>query len=35
VGLAPEDIWSVSPGDYVKRPPDLEHPELMLVARRP
>lgn len=34
-GLTPEHVWSVSPGDYAKRKPDLEHPELMLVARRP
>ena len=34
-GLVPEHVWSVSPGDYAKRRPDLEHPELMLVARRP
>ena len=35
VGLAPENVWSVAPGDYAERKPDLEHPELMLVARRP
>lgn len=34
-GLVPEAIWSVTPGDYAVRPPDLEHPELLLVARRP
>lgn len=34
-GLVPEHIWSVTPGDYAKRKPDLEHPELMLVARKP
>ncbi len=35
VGLIPEKVWAVEPGDYARRPPDLEHPELMLVARRP
>lgn len=34
-GLIPEAVWSVEPGDYAERPPDLEHPELMLVARKP
>lgn len=34
-GLVPEEVWSVEPGDFVRRPPDLEHPELMLVARKP
>jgi SAM-dependent methyltransferase len=34
VGLVPEQVWSVAPGDYAHRPPDLEHPELMLVARK-
>lgn len=35
VGLIPEHVWSVEPGDFASRPPDLEHPEFMLVARRP
>ncbi|MDQ4144502.1 MAG: class I SAM-dependent methyltransferase [Actinomycetota bacterium] len=35
VGLAPEEVWSVEPGGFARRKPDLEHPELMLVARRP
>ncbi|HEU4480649.1 MAG TPA: class I SAM-dependent methyltransferase [Actinomycetota bacterium] len=35
VGLVPEEVWSVEPGDFARRPPDLEHPEFMLVARRP
>jgi SAM-dependent methyltransferase len=34
-GLIPQAVWSVEPGDYARRPPNLEHPELMLVARRP
>lgn len=29
-----EDIWSVSPGDYARRAPDLEHPEWLVVFRR-
>lgn len=35
VGLVPEQVWSVEPGDFARRAPDLEHPEFMLVARRP
>ena len=35
VGLVPEHVWSVEPGDFARRPPDLDHPEFMLVARRP
>jgi SAM-dependent methyltransferase len=35
VGLVPEAIWSVEPGDFVRRAPDLDHPEYLLVARRP
>jgi ubiquinone/menaquinone biosynthesis C-methylase UbiE len=35
VGLVPEEIWSVEPGDFAKRPPDVEHPEFLLVATRP
>lgn len=35
VGLVPEDVWSVAPGDFAERPPDAEHPEFMLVARKP
>jgi SAM-dependent methyltransferase len=34
-GLEVEDLWAVTPGDYAARPPDLEHPEFLLVARRP
>ncbi len=33
-GLQPEHIWSVSPGDYATRPPDIEHPEFLLVATK-
>ncbi|MDQ3982576.1 MAG: methyltransferase domain-containing protein [Actinomycetota bacterium] len=35
VGLVPESVWAVEPGGFARRPPDLDHPELMLVARRP
>jgi SAM-dependent methyltransferase len=35
VGLIPEHVWSVSPGDYARRGPSLDHPELLLVARKP
>lgn len=31
-GLAVESIWSVGPGDYARRVPDLDHPEFLLVA---
>jgi SAM-dependent methyltransferase len=34
-GLEVVDMWSVSPGDYARRPPDLEHPEFLMVASRP
>jgi SAM-dependent methyltransferase len=35
VGLIPDHVWSVEPGGYARRKPDLEHPELMLVAHKP
>jgi SAM-dependent methyltransferase len=31
-GLAVEHLWSVGPGDYAVRPPDLDHPEWLMVA---
>jgi SAM-dependent methyltransferase len=34
-GLIPEAVWSVEPGDFARRPPDVDHPEFMLVARKP
>ena len=34
VGLAVEGLWSVAPGDYGRHPPDLEHPEFLVVATR-
>ena len=29
-----EHLWSVAPGDYATRPPDLAHPEWLVVMRR-
>jgi hypothetical protein len=29
------DIWSVTPGDYARRRPDLSHPEWLVVLQRP
>ena len=34
VGLDVDEVRSVTPGDYGRRPPDLEHPEFLLLARR-
>jgi hypothetical protein len=34
-GLDLVHLWSVTPGDYRAGPPDLDQPELLLVARRP
>jgi SAM-dependent methyltransferase len=33
-GLTVEAVWAVTPGGYAVRPPDLDHEELLLVARR-
>jgi SAM-dependent methyltransferase len=33
-GLDVVHLWSVTPGDYRVAPPDLDQPELLLVARR-
>lgn len=33
-GLEVRDLWSVAPGSYAPRPPDLEHPEWLMVAER-
>jgi cyclopropane fatty-acyl-phospholipid synthase-like methyltransferase len=35
VGLVPEAVWSVAPGDFARRTPGLDHPEFMLLARKP
>jgi SAM-dependent methyltransferase len=34
-GLAVEAIHAVRPGEYGARPPDIDHEELLLIARRP
>lgn len=34
-GLEVEGLWSVDPGDYARRRPDLDHAEFLLVASRP
>ena len=34
-GLATEAVWAVEPGDYGRRPPDLDHPEFLVIARKP
>jgi SAM-dependent methyltransferase len=33
-GLTVRDVWSVTPGDYAERPPDLDRPEFLLLAER-
>jgi len=34
-GLQVRDLWSVTPGEYARRAPDLAHPEFLMVAVRP
>ena len=34
-GLEVEHIHSVTPGAYASNPPDLDHPEFLVLARRP
>ena len=34
-GLVVSDIWSVSPGEYTRSVPDLDHHEFLVVAGRP
>lgn len=34
-GLAVEHLWSVRPGEYGANPPDVEHEEFLVLARRP
>jgi hypothetical protein len=31
-GLRMTGVWSVGPGAYARRDPDLEHPEFLLVG---
>jgi hypothetical protein len=33
-GLEVEQLWSVTPGAYAPTPPDLDHPEWLLVGRK-
>ena len=33
-GAVLDGLWSVAPGDYGRYPPDLEHPEWLVVFRR-
>ena len=33
-GLRPDHVWSVTPGDYAARPPDIDLHEFLLVATR-
>lgn len=34
-GLTLEELWSVRPGEYGPNPPDIDHEEFLVVARRP
>jgi SAM-dependent methyltransferase len=34
-GAVVDDVWSAAPGDYGRHPPDVEHPEWLVVLRRP
>jgi SAM-dependent methyltransferase len=34
-GLDVEEVWSVEPGRWARRPPELDLPELLVVARMP
>ncbi len=34
-GFSVEGLWAVAPGAYAARAPDLDHPEWLLVARKP
>ena len=34
-GLAVEHLWSVTPGDYARRAPDVDHPEFLVIAGKP
>lgn len=33
-GLVDVAVWGAEPGDYAARPPDLDHPEFLVVARK-
>ena len=34
-GLDVEHLWAVAPGAYDRTPPDIEHPEFLVIARKP
>jgi SAM-dependent methyltransferase len=34
-GLDVEAVWSVTPGEYAARPPEIDRPEFLCLARRP
>ena len=34
-GLEVEAVWSVTPGEYAARAPEIDRPEFLLLARRP
>jgi SAM-dependent methyltransferase len=34
-GLEVRHLWSVAPGDYARRAPDLDHPEFLVLASKP
>jgi SAM-dependent methyltransferase len=34
-GAEVEHLWSVTPGDYGRHPPDVAHPEWLVLLRRP
>jgi SAM-dependent methyltransferase len=34
-GLVVDAVWSVTPGDYSRRPPEIDRPEFLLLATRP
>lgn len=33
-GLKVNHVWSVTPGEYAERPPDLDHPEFLVIATK-
>ena len=34
-GLDPEAVFGISPGNYGREAPTFDHPELLLIARKP
>lgn len=34
-GLDPEGVYGISPGNYARETPAFDHPELLLIARKP